>query len=73
MNKLVGKPTQVAFGSFSIVRIFDYFPSATDPELAVSVAWLEDIVSGNALHIARSTSHESAQHSGRAPSMIILS
>lgn len=42
VNKLVGKPTQVAFGSFSIVRIFDYFPSATDPELAVSVAWLED-------------------------------
>ncbi len=42
VNKLVGKPTQVAFGSFSIVRIFDYFPSATDPEFAVSVAWLED-------------------------------
>lgn len=42
VNKLVGKPAQVAFGSFSIVRIFDYFPSAADPELAVSVTWLED-------------------------------
>ena len=42
VNKLVGKPIQVAFGSFSIVRIFDYFPSAVDPQLAVSVTWLED-------------------------------
>ncbi len=42
VNKLVGKPAQVAFGSFSIVRIFDYFPSAAAPELAVSVTWLED-------------------------------
>ncbi len=42
VNKMVGKPAQVAFGSFSIVRIFDYFPSAADPQLAVSVTWLED-------------------------------
>lgn len=42
VNKLVGQPTQVAFGSFSIVRIFDYFPSAADPKLVVSATWLED-------------------------------
>lgn len=42
LNKSIGQPAQVAFGSFSIVRIFDYFPSAQEPELAFGVAWLEE-------------------------------
>lgn len=42
LNKSVGQPTQVAFGSFSIVRIFDYFPSLPKPKIAFAVAWLEE-------------------------------
>lgn len=42
LNKSVGQPAQVAFGSFSIVRIFDYFPSLQKPKIAFAVAWLEE-------------------------------
>ncbi|MDD3147699.1 MAG: hypothetical protein PHD82_10380, partial [Candidatus Riflebacteria bacterium] len=42
VNKSVGQATQAAFGSFSIVRFFDFYPADQNPKLAFSVSWLED-------------------------------
>lgn len=42
VNKSVGQTTQAAFGSFSIIRVFDFFPTALNPKIAFAVVWLED-------------------------------